>query len=211
MLPRPPKAETRVQKTERRTPKTGPRVQKTEWRHKIPERPLITKLPFCSSRIMSLTFYNAPSLHTVKFFLAKSSVSRGRRHLETRVDSAKTWCISVTIRPKTRWTFRIFFIFFDSGESEVPGGEGGTAFNWKSPEGGGLLGRWGGGSSGRGKKLHCKQEASNCKQKSRIQFITCLTLTIRTSWITPHHFIYRSLIIVIISPPITPNIFRGFK
>ena len=36
-------------------------------------------------------------------------------------------------------------------------------------------------------------------------------LTIRTSWITPHHFIFQELISVIISLPITPNNFWGFK
>ena len=35
--------------------------------------------------------------------------------------------------------------------------------------------------------------------------------TIRTSWITPHHFIFRDLISVIISPPITQNKFWGFN
>ena len=38
------------------------------------------------------------------------------------------------------------------------------------------------------------------------------TYTIRTSWITLHHFILQELIIsVIISPPITPNKFWGFN
>ena len=35
--------------------------------------------------------------------------------------------------------------------------------------------------------------------------------TIRTSWITPHHCIFQELISVIVSPPITPNIFWGFN
>ena len=35
--------------------------------------------------------------------------------------------------------------------------------------------------------------------------------TIQTSWITPHHFILRELISVIIAPPITPNNFWGLK
>ena len=36
-------------------------------------------------------------------------------------------------------------------------------------------------------------------------------LTIRTSWITPHHFIFRELISVLITPPITPNNYWGFS
>ena len=35
--------------------------------------------------------------------------------------------------------------------------------------------------------------------------------TIWTSWITPHHFIFRELISVVITPPITPNYFWGFN
>ena len=35
--------------------------------------------------------------------------------------------------------------------------------------------------------------------------------TIRTSWITPHHFIVRELISVIIATPITPNNVWGFN
>ena len=52
-------------------------------------------------------------------------------------------------RSKPRWTFRIFFIFFCSGEgkgeSEVAGGGGGPIFIEKCQEGGGSLGRGGGG------------------------------------------------------------------
>ena len=36
-------------------------------------------------------------------------------------------------------------------------------------------------------------------------------ITIRTSWITLHHFTFQELIGVIISPPITPNKFWGFN
>ena len=36
-------------------------------------------------------------------------------------------------------------------------------------------------------------------------------ITIRTSWITPHHFIFQEFISVIISPPITPNKFWRFN
>ena len=36
-------------------------------------------------------------------------------------------------------------------------------------------------------------------------------ITIRTYWITPHHFIFQELFRVIISPPITPNKFWGFN
>ena len=35
--------------------------------------------------------------------------------------------------------------------------------------------------------------------------------TIRTSWISPHHFIFQEFISVIISPTITPNKFWGFN
>ena len=38
-----------------------------------------------------------------------------------------------------------------------------------------------------------------------------MSYTIRTSWITPHHFIFRELISVIITPPITPNNFWRFN
>ena len=52
---------------------------------------------------------------------------------------------------KTRWTFRIFFIFFllgeGKGESEAPG-RGGTIFYWKSQEGG-VSRASGGGAEGR--------------------------------------------------------------
>ena len=34
---------------------------------------------------------------------------------------------------------------------------------------------------------------------------------IRSSWITPHHFIFQELISVILSPPITPNKFWRFN
>ena len=49
------------------------------------------------------------------------------------------------VKTSTWWTFQIFFIFFCSGrgegESEAPGGAGGSVFYWKSQQGGGETGR----------------------------------------------------------------------
>ena len=75
-------------------------------------------------------------------------------HASVHESAHKSWLLCIIIPYKAGWTFRIFFIFFCSGEgkgeSEALGGGGGRFFIENLRRGGGVLpaGRGGGGPGG---------------------------------------------------------------